>query len=223
MWVLASFVFLAISFVVGSVLGVIPRMIVYGDLGFMTPHVFSWAQFWTYELVSFPIYIIQAGFGYVLQGGLQNMAYNRLEGRPIEIGDMFSGFQSFGSLFIAGAVAQIATFIGFVLLVLPGFYVIGAVQLAPLMIIRQNKSGVEGLKESAKLLGSQAWLMFLIVFLSGILSAMGCLLCGIGIIITFPIYYVTVTMIYASYFPPSIRQQNLPNFNVMGQQPPNFG
>ena len=85
-------------------------------------------------------------------GYMQSLLLALREGREPEIGDLFTEMRLFLPLFIFGLLAMIATFIGFAMLILPGFLVVGflvfaTIYMIPLMSDR-NMDLMDALKES---------------------------------------------------------------------------
>lgn len=85
-------------------------------------------------------------------GYMQSLLLALREGREPKIGDLFTEMRLFLPLFIFGLLAMIATFIGFALLVTPGFLVVGflvfaTIYMMPLMSDR-DMSLMDALKKS---------------------------------------------------------------------------
>ncbi len=103
-------------------------------------------------------------------GYIQSLLRALREGREPQIGDLFSEMRLFLPLFAFGILAAIATFIGFLLLFLPGllviaFLVFGTIYMMPLMTDR-DMGLFEAIKESwnmavRKPVGDQIVLMVL--------------------------------------------------------------
>ncbi|MDA8674757.1 hypothetical protein OAV17_03150 [Gammaproteobacteria bacterium] len=71
---------------------------------------------------------------------------NKNEADPLSI--LFAGIKKFFPLFGAYFLASIATFVGLLLLILPGFYIAGRLCLFPALIMLENKSVTESLSIS---------------------------------------------------------------------------
>ncbi|HID70367.1 MAG TPA: hypothetical protein EYP35_07910 [Desulfobacterales bacterium] len=85
-------------------------------------------------------------------GYMQSLLLALREGREPKIGDLFSEMRLFLPLFAFGILAVLVTLLGFVLLVVPGFFVAGflvfsTIYMIPLMTDR-NMSLFDAIKES---------------------------------------------------------------------------
>lgn len=85
-------------------------------------------------------------------GYMQSLLLALREGREPQIGDLFTEMRLFLPLFLFGLLAMIATFIGFAMLILPGFLVMGFLVFATIyMIPLMSDKGmdiIDALKES---------------------------------------------------------------------------
>jgi uncharacterized membrane protein len=85
-------------------------------------------------------------------GYMQSLLLALREGREPKIGDLFTEMRLFLPLFLFGLLAIIATFVGFAMLILPGFLVVGflvfsTMYMIPLMSDRRMDL-MDALKES---------------------------------------------------------------------------
>jgi len=153
--------------------------------------------------LSYLIGLPMQGLLYVLNGGLMEMAVRRMEGRPVSIGDVFSGFSHFGELFLTGIAASIITAIGFVFCCLPAFILYGIFSFAPLMIMRgRARGGISALGASAQVLKGDLWMITLLVFCAQLLSGLGFIACCVGGLFTYAIGPITIALTYLNFFPP---------------------
>lgn len=70
-----------------------------------------------------------------MAGYVQSLLRTAREGRPPEIGDLFSQMRLFLPLFLFALLVVVVTFIGFALLIVPGFIVIGFVVFASFYLV----------------------------------------------------------------------------------------
>jgi len=132
-------------------------------------------------------------------GGYYLMVSRRVrEGRPAEIGDVFSAFDRFGSLFIATLVIVILVAIGLVFLILPGLMLAAIWLYVPLFIVDQKMSFGDAMSASRELVTRNGfWLHVGVVTLLWLLAAIVGGITAIGFLITWPI---TITVVTAMYF-----------------------
>jgi hypothetical protein len=144
----------------------------------------------------------------VLMTGMMRMGARQGQGLPISIGDVFGGFRRFGTVLATCFLAGLAYLIGFVLCIVPGIYMMGALVLAPIVAADQDVDAIEAITLTYRTVGSDAWLMFVLLFVAGIIQSLGVCLCGIGLLFTMPIYMITIGLHYNYYFPPQSQSPN---------------
>lgn len=85
-------------------------------------------------------------------GYMQSLLLALREGREPKIGDLFSEMRLFLPLFVFGLLAIIATMLGFAMLILPGFAVVGFLVFATIYMIPlmsdKNMGLMDAIKES---------------------------------------------------------------------------
>lgn len=112
-------------------------------------------------------------------GYIQSLLRALRHGREPKIGDLFSEMRLFLPLFVFGILASLVTFLGFLLLILPGFAVLAflifaTIYMMPLMTDR-NMGMIEAIKESWNMALKQpmADQVVLMVLYLGLLSVGG--------------------------------------------------
>src|SRR5947208_9682312 len=98
-------------------------------------------------------------FGFLLWGGLDLLFLRRLRGKPAEVGDVFAGFSlAFVPLMLASVVAHVLTFVGFLLLVAPGIYLLVAWWMfVPLLILDKGLEFWAAMELSRKVVTKHWW------------------------------------------------------------------
>lgn len=114
---------------------------------------------------------------------------------------LFSGFKNFGNLIIGSILYTLAIYVGFLLCIVPGIYLTGALSLTLLIIIKEGANGVDGLKLSMERMKPYAFGMFGLALVAGICSALGLLACGFGLVVTWPIYSIVLGLTYRDFRP----------------------
>jgi len=195
-WICTSLVL----FVLQLILNFGTNLAVYGSITMVARSpVFNWGSYWTALGLQLTGGMLLA----VIQPGMMLMAVRKARGEQIQIGDMFAGYRRFfpvlGTLFLQG----LAIVIGFVFCIVPGIFLAGAFALAPLIALDQGVDPIEAMTRSYKTVGSDAWLMFCVLLLAGLIAAVGVCACGIGYLITLPMYIASVGLSYHYLFPPA--------------------
>lgn len=205
---LASFVFMVIIYALSIPVSFAANFIVLGSLtmspqSMNTMNGFDLSRFAALEGISMGLSVITQGLFWVLLVGMMDVFYRKQMGLATTFNDFFGGFRRFGPVFVTGMIQQLLAVVGILLLVIPGFYIYGALAFAPYMAYKQELAPVDAIRHSYETLkGGNAWMMFLLLFCAAICSALGACACGIGIIFTFPILYGTIAASYYNFFPP---------------------
>ncbi len=108
------------------------------------------------------------------------------EGGTAEIGDLFSAFSMTGPCLLNYAVATLAIVIGLLCCIIPGFLVAPLTFMTVFFLAKGQTQGLEAFKSAWELLKKNPiiilWSLILHLFV-----AAGVLLCGVGVLVTFPI------------------------------------
>ena len=141
-------------------------------------------------------------FGFLLWGGLDLLFLRRLRGKPAEVGDVFAGFSlAFVPLMLASVVAHVLTFVGFLLLVAPGIYLLVAWWMfVPLLILDKGLEFWAAMELSRKVVNKHWWPCFGLFLLSCLVGLVGSLACGVGIFFTLPIAVGATVCAYEDIF-----------------------
>jgi hypothetical protein len=118
------------------------------------------------------IAFIAAGFGWILQGGVAVVATADAAGHGADIGVQLNKAAGRAPLiFMAGVVATFGIVIGTLLLIVPGVLLSLAWMVVPAVAAVEGKGFVEAFRRSAELTRGSRGVLFVIVLLFGIASA----------------------------------------------------
>lgn len=168
--------------------------------------------------------LLLAAANAIFLAGFYRMALRQMRGEPIGIGGVFSAFPQalplaivtvcitgsvallegllLGLLHLTGLPAAGAVSIAGVLVLIPSIVVQGLLMFAPLLILDKNVSAVDAILGSVRLLRGQ-WLMgVLFYFVVALISGFGILLCGIGVLVTYPLFLISVAVGYLALTQP---------------------
>ncbi len=148
-------------------------------------------------VVSTAVNILQ----FVFLGGMVKMAIRQLRGETIAPADIFSGFQQFAPLALAGLLYTLGTQIGMVFCLLPGLLLAGLWMLTVPLIVDQNLDPIAALTASMKALQPQMWMALGLYFVLSLVAGIGALLCGFGMIFTYPLLPIGTALLYRDFFP----------------------
>jgi uncharacterized membrane protein len=135
--------------------------------------------------------------------GMFRMANSQIRGRVPRVEDLFSVTDVWFDLILVAFLYGVATSLAFMLCAIPGFIVSGLFMLAIPLVVEGRLPATGALIQSWNALKSQ-WLvatLFHIVLIAAVVS--GCLLCGIGVLFTGPLYCLAISILYRDFFPSS--------------------
>lgn len=144
--------------------------------------------------------VVSAVVNAVLYGGLVKMALNQLRTGTVSFEDLFSEIGNFGSLFLALLILQITIAVGLLIFVIPGLVIAGLTMLTIPIIVEQRIGPVDAIFKSIDVLKGQTLQATLFLLVLGVLSVVGLLLCCVGILFTFPLFYLGIAVVYRDFF-----------------------
>lgn len=114
---------------------------------------------------------------------------------------LYQNWRLFLSMLVAGILFGLMLFVGTILLIVPGFYVLARYGLFPYFIVDKNLGPIDALKAAAKASEGVRWPLFCLF-----LDCLGLIILGvcffvIGVLITSPIAYLAVATAYRSLVP----------------------
>lgn len=89
--------------------------------------------------------------------------------------------------------------LGFILLIIPGFYITGRLSFAWYLSVEKHQGARKSIRESWEMTRGYGWMLFwksLLIVIFGVLGIIGF---GVGILITMPIAYVMQAMLYKKF------------------------
>ncbi|PSB17477.1 hypothetical protein C7B61_06615 [filamentous cyanobacterium CCP1] len=131
-----------------------------------------------------------------LQAGFYIVAFKLAKQRPTTFSDFFRGFNYFLPLLLATIVSGILTLLGFLLLIIPGIYLMIAYSFVVPLILERKMDFWEAMETSRKVITKQ-WFAFLgLGLLMFLINLAGIIPCGLGLLLTFPLTYCTYVAAY---------------------------
>lgn len=126
----------------------------------------------------------------VLIGAIQSAYLGALldiaNGQQVEIGSFFKP-RNVGSVVLGALIVGVLAAIGYVLCVLPGLAVVIFTLFTTLLIVERNLAPVDAIKASIDIVKANFVQVLLIWLLFGVITTVGSLLCGIGLIVAVPV------------------------------------
>jgi len=172
----------------------------------------AWRKLWPNFLVLFLILIItivlsapgmasRAGGAVAAVLGIFVFAYSILVSNPVgygssfaylkaargdkvEVKDMFAAFGNYWNAVLASLLVSVITFIGVILLIIPGIYLGCKLAFTPFLVVDRKMAVIDAVKESWRMTGGHGWKVFLIGLLAIPIVIAGAICLGVGIIIS---------------------------------------
>jgi hypothetical protein len=161
-----------------------------------TPPQFPVALFLFYPVFVLVILLLSAW----LMSGMYRAAFKQVRGGQVSVSDLFSGRPYFLRLLGALLLMGLLSIIGALLCFLPALAVPGLMFFVLPLIVEGNLGAVDALRTSFEKT-KKDWLMFvLFAFVLNFLSSAGAYLCGIGLLATFPLLFLTHAVAYRDCF-----------------------
>jgi hypothetical protein len=182
-----TFVMMFFEVILSKLIGLIP-----GPRWVITDKFSLGMDTWASVLLSAPIY------------GAMNVYYlAKLRGRMVDLGDVFRAFvECFIPLFLVGLLASLLTGIGFLLLLLPGFYLAVGYSFAKVLVVDHHMPFWTALEVSRRVVTSQWWSVLGLWLLAGLVALLGVIGLIIGIFFTIPILHAAAICAYEDLFNP---------------------
>ncbi len=153
-----------------------------------------------------PFTLVLAPLNAILLGGLYRMALRQARGEAISAGGVFSAFDTALPLLLVGFfIAALGILLSLLLQNVATILNLlwqGLFMFAPLAIVDKKLSAPAAIVESFQLLKKQ-WLMTALFFLVvSIVAALGGLVCGVGILATYPLLFLSLAIGYLAFTEP---------------------
>ena len=132
--------------------------------------------------------------------GVSMMCVRRALGQPISFSTAFSYFSQFGTALAAGLLMTLFTYLGLLVVIIPGIYLAVAYQLTIQLVCDQKLSASEAMKTSRKAITHQWWKVFGLGLLVALLTAVSALGLLIPLIWTIPWALMTSGVLYRRIF-----------------------
>jgi uncharacterized membrane protein len=124
--------------------------------------------------------------------GIIMLAINYSRGESLEFKSIFNYYHLVGKLALAGLLMYMLTFIGVLLLLLPGIYLSVAYIFTLPLIADKGMDVWEAMEYSRKTVTKKWFKVFGLLFLLGLIFGLGALAFGIGLIWAVPLMFVTL-------------------------------
>ena len=144
--------------------------------------------------------VIISAVSIFLGAGLFKVAITQLRTGRAEFGELFNIFDLAAPLFIAAILTAFATTIGLALCVIPGVIVSLGLSMTNPLIVDQKLDAIDAMKRSWDVTKDQLGGLLLLGIVLFLVNMVGACLCGLGIVVTLPLTYLTFAIVYRDLF-----------------------
>lgn len=138
--------------------------------------------------------------GFPLMAGIILMGINRSVGKEISVGMIFNNWGHTLTLVLSYIIMMIMIGIGFVLLVIPGIYLLVAYTMAVPLIVEKGLGPWEALEASRQAISKRWFSVFGIFFCIMVVMIISAIPLGIGMIWTLPLSTLVLAVMYRDIF-----------------------
>ena len=128
----------------------------------------------------------------VLMAGFLIVAFKILKQQATTFNDFFQGFNNFLPIFLASLLVGIFTFLGFLVLILPGIFLAVAYSFSIPFVVGRKFDFWEAMEASRKVITKNWFSMFGFLIVLVLLNVVGALILGVGLLFTIPLSYCAI-------------------------------
>ena len=132
----------------------------------------------------------------LLTSGYFCVCFKILRNDPYEFSDFFKAFNSWYPLTLSGFIGGLLMMLGFMALVVPGIYLHFAYLISTQLILDEKLAAWDSLEVSRKIITKVFFKYSLIAILSYFFVICGILIFGVGVLVTFPLYFCFHSVLY---------------------------
>lgn len=155
-----------------------------------------------FTLVGFFFEMIDTVLTSVFTAGILLMGVKRARLEELAWTDIFAGFSRLISIFIAALLQVLLLTIGFMLLIVPGIYLMIGYSMTMVLIIDRGMGPWEALETSRKAIHPVWWKVFGLFLVSWLILGVSAIPFGIGLIWTLPFVTILTGVLYSILFGP---------------------
>ena len=143
----------------------------------------------------FVLWLLQTVVNLVIGIGLINITLKLLDNKKPKYKDLFY-YKPIVNYFLASLLEGLSVIGGFILLIIPGIFFALRLQFTCYLIVDKNLGPVEAVKTSWKITKGNAWNLFFLGILLGLINILGLLCLIVGLFVTVPLTMLATTFVY---------------------------
>lgn len=130
--------------------------------------------------------------------------------------ESFPTLSQYWNLFKTMIIYSLCVLVGFILFIVPGFYVAGRLLFAVYISIEKNQGARVTIKEAWRMTEGYGWILFWKSFVIGLFIALGFIAFFVGSFITYPMGMIVMGMLYRDFLKMKSAQ---PSFAQLPKEP----
>lgn len=131
-----------------------------------------------------------------LYAGFIIVVFMLLRQQEVQFKDFFKGFNYFLPLVLASIVSGILVTLGFILLIIPGVYLIVSYLFVSMLIVEHHMEFWQAMETSRQIVTKNWFSVFVFVLMLTAINLVGALALGIGLLVTIPLSACLVCVAY---------------------------
>ncbi len=144
-----------------------------------------------YILLNILTFIVNAIIGM----GLIKISLAFIDNKKPKFSDLFY-VKPFVNFILASLIRGVITFIGFILLIIPGIIFSIRLQYVTYLIVDKNLPPVEAIKKSWEMTKGNTWNLFFFGILLFLVNVLGAIILLVGLFVTVPLTMLAITFVY---------------------------
>jgi len=131
-----------------------------------------------------------------LTAGATKIWLDVARGKDPSTSDLFAGFSRAPAMLATIVLQALATALGFVCLIVPGFVLIGSLGFAQYFVVDAKMGPIRSLRASWQIADGSRLRLIGFWMVGVLVLGLGALACGLGVLVAYPIAYVAQAMVY---------------------------
>ncbi|WP_275628659.1 hypothetical protein [Pseudomonas sp. 273] len=144
--------------------------------------------------------VLAGALCYPLLAGLNMIGIRRAADQPATINELFAYFGLFVPLLVTGLAITVLTYLGLILLVLPGIYLGVSYALAIPLVVERGLSPWQAMEASRKAVGQHWFKVFGLFLALGLIMMLSAIPLLIGLVWTLPLAFIAIGVLYRTIF-----------------------
>jgi uncharacterized membrane protein len=132
-----------------------------------------------------------------LIAGFHIYTMKKIMRRPADVGDLFKGFNYFVATLVASLLIGLFTFVGFLLLIIPGLIVAAMYKFTYLFIVDKRMDFWQAMQASHAVVRRDYFGFVMFMILAFLINVLGFCCFVVGLMVTVPLTFAAITVAYS--------------------------